>query len=167
MTTLSTDKQTDSIEFTSREEALDVLVQLIKTARREIVFYGATLDPKLFDSIELIELLSEFCRRNHHTKVSFLVDSTQRENASANRLIQLAQRLTSSMEIRVLLPREQETAFQFLLVDEKAYCYFNNKFRYVGHASLTNSRRARELKQLFTELSKKSVIDPNTRRMHL
>lgn len=167
MAELPTESESTLIQFDSRESAQSIALQLVQTARRQICFFGQSLDPVLFDNKEMIECLSEFARRNRNTNVKFVVDNTQTNVANGHRLFPLARRLTSSIHIHTAARQHQNQNHMFLLVDNSTYLYCPNQVRYVGRASLHDALTVRNLKHDFDEIWNHSSVDSNARQIQL
>lgn len=160
---------TDSkvMTFDSRDQAATLASELIDTARQEICFFGPVIDPVLFDNDVAISKLSEFARRSQRTRLRILVHDTQRNVIDSHRLLPLAQRLTSHIQIHTTHPKHQAQRSLFMLVDRRAYLYCPNAERYQGRAEIQAAAFARDLQQQFEELWNHSRPDINTRRLHL
>ncbi len=167
MADLSTENASELIQFDGRESAQSLALQLAQQARREICFFGQSIDPVLFDNSAMIDCLSEFARRNDKTVIKFVVDNTQNNVANGHRLLPLAQRLTSSIHIHSTAPQHKNENQMFMLVDDSAYLYCPNRQRYSGKACLHDVLTVRNLKQDFTEIWNHSNVDINARQIHI
>jgi hypothetical protein len=153
--------------FDSRDQAVLLAEQLIDSARHEICFFGPIIDPVLLDNDAVISKLSEFARRSQHTRLRLVVHDTQKNVIDSHRLLPLAQRLTSHIQIHLSHPKYQDQRSLFLLVDQQAYLYCPNGERYQGRADLQPSAYARELQKQFEEFWSHSRPDTNSRRLHI
>jgi len=167
MAELSTDNPSELIQFDGRESAQSIALQLVQHARREICFVGQNIDANLFDNVAMIECLSQFARRNHKTNIKIVVDNTQVNVANGHRLLPLAQRLTSSIQIHKTAPQHQNENPMFLLIDDSSYLYCSNYLRYTGKACLHDVLTVRNLKQQFNEIWNHSSVDINARQIHI
>jgi len=153
--------------FDSREQAKQVVSDLIDSARREINFFGSNIDHTLFDNNEVIEKLSAFARRNQRTVIRFLVHSTSENSRKGHKLITLSQRLTSSILIHQTESTQRGDNDMFLLVDDRAYAYFKTHHFYQGNADIDNPYQVKKLKQRFDNMWNKSTLDTSVRRLDL
>lgn len=163
---LSTDSNYPLV-FDSREQAKAITAQLIASAKREINFYGSNIDHVLFDNQDVIQLLSDFARRNQRTIIRFLVHSTLENNRQGHQLISLSQRLTSSILIHNTDSTHHTDKDMFLLIDDASYAHFKTHHFYQGDADMNNQATVRKLRQRFDGMWEKSNIDPNIRRLAL
>jgi hypothetical protein len=155
------------ITFDSRDQAALLTAELIEAARQEICFFGPNIDPVLLDNDAVISKLSEFARRSQRTRCRLLVHDTQRNVIDSHRLLPLAQRLTSHIQIHTTHPKHQDQRTLFLVIDRQTYLYCPHAERYQGRVSLQPNAFARELQQQFDELWSHSRPDINTRRLHI
>lgn len=164
---LTTNETNDTIQFSSREQAATLALQLVKLARREICFFGNNIDAVLFDNQAIIDCLSEFARRNHRTSIKFAIHSSTANIQNSHSIIPLAQRLTSSIHIHTSSEQHQDLNQMFLLIDDVAYLHCQLSDSYKGRANLDDRYEVRSLKQTFNEIWNHSVIDSNTRQLNL
>jgi hypothetical protein len=153
--------------FDSRDQAALLAAELIANARQEVCFFGPIIDPVLLDNEIVIARLSEFARRSQRTQVRVVVHDTQKNVIDSHRLLPLAQRLTSHIQIHTTHPKHQDQRCLFLLIDRQTYLYCPNAERYQGRAEMQTAAFARDLQQQFDELWNHSRPDRNTRRLHL
>ena len=157
----------ERLRFDDRDHAYQTALALIKQATRQICFFGASLDPILFDQAEMIALLSRFARRHPQTQIRFVVHSTAKNVADSHRLITLAQRLSSSVHIHISNEQDQTLQHMFLLTDNNGYLYCHNNQSYHGHASFNAPAEVKNLQREFDQLWTGSHPDIHTRRLHL
>ena len=165
--TFSTDNSNQLIRIDNREQVRTLALELAQQARREICFFGNTIDPVLFDDDSFIDCLSEFARRNDKTMVKFLVHSTRTNIQNGHRVIPLAQRLTSSITIRTTAKQHHDLVQMFMLVDTNSYLYCQNYQRYQGRACFYDPAQVRSLKHTFDDMWNHGSVDGSMRRLHL
>lgn len=161
------DTSSERLRVDDREQAYQTALALIKQARKDICFFGANLDPVLFDQPEMIDLLSHFARRHPQTQLRFVVHSTSRNIADSHRLINLAQRLGSSVHIHISSEQDQTLQQMFLLTDSNGYLYCHNNQSYHGHAGFAAAAKVKKLRHEFDQLWAASHPDSHTRRLYL
>jgi hypothetical protein len=86
---------------------------------------------------------------------------------SGNRLIELARRLSSRIQIRRPPVEHRDFAATFLLADDSGYLQRPFHDRYEGTASFNKPDTNRRLKQSFMEVWEHSQPDAEMRRLHL
>lgn len=157
----------NTVTFDSREHAEQHALKLIQQAHQEICFFGPLIDPVLLDNDPVIEQISEFARHSTRSKIRIVVFDTRKNIAQSHRLIPLAQRLTSKIEIRIAKQQHQQLRSLYLLIDSNAALYCPNAERYKGRVETQTSAAVRDMQQLFEEIWNQAKQDINTRRLHL
>jgi hypothetical protein len=155
------------LTFDSRDQAAKLALDLINEARQEICFFGPLIDPVLFDNDAAAEKLSEFARRSPRTRIRIVVNDTQKNVVNSHRLLPLAQKLTSSIDIHIAGSKHRDLRQQYMLVDGKAYLFCPVAERYQGRAEMHAPAAVREMQQDFEEIWNHSKPDINTRRLNL
>lgn len=162
---LSTENNT--VTFDNREHAEQLALELIQQAQQEICFFGPLIDPVLLDNDAIIEQMSAFARHSARGKIRIVVFDTRKNIAQSHRLIPLAQRLTSKIEIRIAKQEHQKLGSMYLLIDGNAYLYCPNAERYQGRADKHAPAAVRDMQQSFDDIWNHAKQDINTRRLHL
>lgn len=157
----------EMVAFDSRDHAAQITSELIDLARQEICIFGPIIDPVLFDNEVTIAKLSEFARRSQRTRLRIVVHDTRKNVIDSHRLLPLAQRLTSHIQIHITHQKHQDQRHQFMLIDGKAYLYCPNAERYQGRAEKDAAGTVRDFQQQFEELWSHSRPDVNTRRLNI
>lgn len=166
---MTTDNPTDDnlIAFDSREQAAQLALELIQSARREICFFGPKIDPVLFDNEAVIDSLSEFSRRSPRTQIRIVAIDTHKNVVNSHQLLPLAQKLTSSIKIHLADRKHRDLRQQFLLIDDTAYLFSPNAERYKGRVEKYAPAVVKEMQQDFEQIWNQSKPDRNTRRLHI
>jgi hypothetical protein len=84
-----------------------------------------------------------------------------------HRLIDLAQRLSSKIEIRKPIAEYADINRTFFVADEAGYVSRPLAERYEGVANFSDRLSARNLVNTFNEVWERSQQDPQLRRLHL
>lgn len=157
----------ESILFDSREQCLFYTLELLQLARRQICFFGPILDPVLLDEPDIIDVLTRFSRAHDKARIKLLIHNSQKNAANGHRLITLAQKLTSSIEIRLTSKPYQSLTQLYLLADDSAYLYCPHHTRYQGRASFNDIAETRQLQQSFDIMWQHGTPDSTLRRLHI
>ncbi len=145
----------------------DASVELVRRARRSVDLFSHQLDPQLYDTSEFVDALRALVVDSRRARVRVLVREVAPLVARGHRLIELAQRLSSFMEIRVPAPEHQDTADAWLVVDRCHYLHRRTGTRHEATAAFDDARRARQLTFRFDEIWARAQPDLNLKRLHL
>lgn len=150
---------------TSTDNRLAAL-QLIRQAQRTLHVFSRDLDPRVFDDVEVSDALSALARRHRSSHVRLLVADVGPAQRNGHRWLELFQRLSSKIDVRVIHDDHQHHPFCFAVADQSGLLYRSNAAEYSGevhfHAPLAcleklkffdevwqMSRPASELRRLF------------------
>ena len=153
--------------FDGRQEAIQVLVQMLSTARRTLCLYSQQLDSHLFDDADVVDALSKFVRAAAPNQLQVLIHSSQLAVARGHRLVELARRLESKIEIR-LVPQDMHSEDRtFLAWDNAGYWLQPDHSKYLGDANDADPVRASRLAGEFERAWQRSASDPELRVLGL
>jgi hypothetical protein len=154
--------ETDRSE-TVRELALAMASQ----AQRTLDIVSRHLDPPLYNTGPFVEAVKELALRGRHSRIRLLVIDPAPLVAGGHRLLELAQRLSTFISLRVPGPDHRQFNEAWLIADSTGYIRRLFSDRYEGTASFADRRYARELTHEFDNLWQHAEPDPNLRRLHL
>lgn len=140
---------------------------LFSQATRIIQIYSKDLDPRVLSNIRLESLILKFIKRSKASKLHILIFDESHLKGVDHRLVNLAQRFTSYLEIR-LIPRDyQENYYGYYLVDKKRILHRNNIERYEAEYAQLPSSLVKEKSKWFDEIWQKSSPASFLRALHL
>lgn len=149
------------------EQVREHALAIAEGASRNLLIISRDLDPPLFDNQPFIDALSALARGHRMAHIRILLQDPGYIIAHGHRLLSLAQRLTTSIEIR--LPGEAHRGFNeaMLIGDQTTYLRRPLADRYEGVVNYNDPRRTRELCNTFDELWTHATPDPQLRSLHL
>ena len=153
--------------FDDRKEALQALIHYLAKPRRTLYLYRQHLDSSLFDNTEVIAELSAFVRKAAPNQLKVLIHSSQLAVARGHRLVELARRLESKIEIRLVpgeLTGEDRT---YLCWDNNGYWLLPDYSSYQGQTSDADPVIASRLAGDFERCWQRSLSDPELRLLGL
>ncbi len=153
--------------LTSSTECQAALLALTSQARRSLLIFSHRLDSKLYDGIEMYDAIRTLATSSRYADVRILVRDTQSLIQQGSRLLQLSQRISSRMQIRVPPVEFQTRNEEFCLIDERGLMYLPNASRYQGEIETNAALRGRQLKQFFDDCWEKSSTPSDLKRLHL
>ena len=152
------------VTFGEEGDCRAALDAVVASARRRLTILSPNLEPALFATQSMLTSVSEFARRAAVTHVQILVEDTRALAEDAHRLLELARRLPSKIEIRRLPDDDVEARPQsFAVADDEAYWVMPDRDAFVGYANRYDRVEARRLAEAFDRLFARSTDDPELR----
>lgn len=148
-------------------ECIAALVECLQEPLRTVQIYSQHLDHALFDKLAVVEALSAFVRRGPPAQLQILIHSSQLMISRGHRLLELARRMDSKIQIR-RVPEDQATDLHTSVVwDERGYWLMPDFREYEGLANLYDPVQASRLAERFDYLWHKGIEDPELRVLRL
>jgi predicted GNAT family N-acyltransferase len=151
-----------------RDEAMAAVATLLADARREIAIYTRDLDPALLDVPPILDAIRRIALSGRGARVRAIVHEPRKAIADGHRLIALAQRLPSLIELRV--PQEEtdrQYASAFVINDRRGYLFRALASRSDGEGSTYAPGRHAQLRQYFDQVWERSVPSEELRQLAL
>lgn len=148
-------------------ELRDATLALLAGARHEVCIYSRDLEPMLYEDAEIVEVIRKLALSGRRAHVRILVQDTTRVARDGHRLVDLAQRLSSSVHIRRVSHEDASYPSAYVLTDGGGYLFrtFGDRFEAVGDVCYPPRRD--ELKRLFDEVWERGESPPELRRLGL
>lgn len=151
----------------SRQDNYDILLEMIKQARHEVVIFSHNLDGQLYDTSEFIDGIRNISLDNSHSMIRILTQELDFIIKHGHRLIELARRLPTSIEIRQANARFDHVNTCFSIVDHKGVILRNDTYRYDAKVDFHDPRMAMELEKQFNEMWEQSEPSMEMHRLHI
>lgn len=160
--------ETDAAFELDRAEALRVaLLDMTGQARRTLDLVSRHLDPVLFDRDDFVDAVKRLVLGSTRAQVRLMVLDTAPVIAQGHRLVALAQRLSSYIQLRVPAPEHREFNEAWLVADRDGYAHRRFSDRFEATVNFHDPRMAVHLTNRFDEIWQRAQPDPNLRRLHL
>lgn len=157
-------------ELLSLESAADhrtVTLAMAQQGARTLHIFTRDLDHAVFDTPEFEEAASRLARDSQYSRIRILVQDSSAAVRRGHRLVGLAQRLSSKIEIRKPVAEYADVNRAFFVADETGYITRQLADRYEAVANFCDRLAARDLVAFFTEVWERSQQDSQLRRLHL
>lgn len=151
--------------LTGRESCQQVAIALVSQARRSLCLWSRDLERRVYDCPEFITAVRLLACRSRFSLVRLLVHDPKAVTQQGHRLLELARRLSSRIELRQVAADYQDYAASFLTVDEMGLILRPSAERYEGFFSFKAPVKAREQNHFFNEVWDKSQPHPEFRRL--
>jgi predicted GNAT family N-acyltransferase len=149
-----------------RLEARAALVDLLTDTRNDFALFTRDLDPGVLDAAEVLEQIKRIALSGRHARVRILLQDPRKAVADGNRLVALARRLPSAIEIRTPIEeQDQQLAAAFLVTDRHGYLYRTLASRHEGEGSTHAPGRHGQLLSLFDQMWERSVPSEELRQL--
>lgn len=136
-------------------------------ACRALDIVTADLEPAIYDQRDLLDAVQRLALASPRTRVRILVRNPQPAVTRGHRLLELARRLPSSIEIRVPALEHADYAAAFFVADATGVVYRVQAERYEATVNFHDPRQARQLLHEVDEMWQVAKPDPNLRRLPL
>lgn len=143
----------------------DASVQVGALARRELALFSRDLEPLLYDRPEFMSVLQALATRSRMSRIRVACIDPGPSVRAGHRLIALAQRFSSYIEVRRASRDHAERPDTFLVADDEALLFRTLVTRYEGYADVHAPLEAREKLRIFEEIWQQSEPDPEFRRL--
>ncbi|MCC7122975.1 MAG: hypothetical protein IT493_15585 [Gammaproteobacteria bacterium] len=143
------------------------LLELAQQATRSIDLVSRHLDPSLLDHDMFAAAVKRLVLGSTRARVRVVVLDPAPLVTHGHRLVALAQRLSSYIELRVPGPEHREFNESWLVADNAGYAHRRFSDRFEATINFNDPRLATHLTNRFDELWHRAQPDPNLRRLHL
>jgi hypothetical protein len=140
---------------------------LAAQAHRAVELFTPDLEPALYDQAPLIDALTRLAVSSPRARVRILAKDLDRATKEGHRLVELARRLSSYVQIRRVHEDYQQDSQSFLLVDDYGLLHRHFSARFEGILSCKAPLEVRRLRALFDEIWDRSEPEADLRRLHL
>jgi hypothetical protein len=145
----------------------DSVAAIASSARRELMIVSGVLEPRLYDQQPFLDGVRRLATSGRRARIRILVAEVERAVGADHRLLELARRLSSFIEIRRLAPDDADTQDHFLLADCRRLLRQQTADARLAQFWPDAPLRGREAARWFDERWQRAVLDPNLRRLWL
>ncbi len=140
---------------------------IIASARQKIQIYSHGLDPRILNNRQIEKKLLDFVKRSRNSRVQILIYDEGLLRGIDHRLVALAQRFTSYVEIRIVPKDFHENPFGFYLVDNRTMIYRSNIERYEAEKLNMPNFMIKDKSKLFHTIWQSSSPASFLRALHI
>lgn len=164
---ISAGVQDDGQRLESIEELTACYIQLIAAARRTVDFYTRDLEPRALDRGEIMRELTALATSGRGRRIRFLVEDTAPALERSHRLIDLSQRLSTAISIRVPAKMHRGYVGAYVVADGRHVVHRDQATMIEGQWMPNRPRKARQLLSHFDEVWEHGAPDPHFRYLGL
>lgn len=142
-------------------------LEIAQLARRQLSIFSRDLEPQVFDTPELLEAVKNLVLSGSRASVRILLIDATRAIHDGHRLVGLARRLSSFVEIRKPHRDYLDMAETFMIADERGLLHRKLASRWEGIVDPNDPMQARDKLKLFNDIWQRSHSDPETRQLRI
>lgn len=157
----------EAVKLSTRAENRDMAARLARQAQRSLEIVSHDLDPMVYDQTEFVEAAKDLALGHSRARIRILVREADALARTGHRLLELAGRLSTFIEVRVPAPEHRDFNQALLIVDGAGYLHRELAERYEGLAHFNDPGRARLFLREFDRMWEVAVPDPNLRRLKI
>jgi predicted GNAT family N-acyltransferase len=149
--------------FSDRPGYVEALKQVAGHSRRTIKIYSPLLTADIFGTLELLKIFSAHCRRSRFTDMQILVLNEKSLVSETHGLRLLYEKIPSSINIRKLVPDDDEIDFREYLVSDDGHMTIRSRSRTIEGELSSNRPSIAKFLTSFDEYWMKSKSIPDLR----
>lgn len=149
--------------FHHPQEARAHTLALLQQARHSINLYSGDLEPWLYNHSSVEQACRQFLLANPRNRMRILLKDCSRAIKEGHRLVALARRLPSNLQIRKLNPHQPIDDSAVLLIDSCGVSLRADADPYNGYALYNDPARLRSRLESFNKAWETSISDADLR----
>jgi len=136
---------------------------MAEQATRQLDIFTYDLDSRVYDKKSFLKAVKELALSTGNARIRILLQNNERVQKEGHRLVGLARKLPSRMEIRRHNPEYIDHGENFMVVDATGYVRRRQHNQYEGEADFNDRRRAESYRDLFGAIWESSEPDSELR----
>jgi hypothetical protein len=154
-------------EVESLTEASAVAQALATQAQRSLLLHTENLEPAIYDESAFLDAVTRLSHAHSQSHIWILIQDARKVVQHGHRLIEIARRMSSSIQIR--RPAEQYRNYHesFLLADGCGYLHRPIAARYEGTANFHDPGKVADFEKYFMEVWERSEPDEEIKRLYI
>ncbi|MCZ6504060.1 MAG: GNAT family N-acetyltransferase [Gammaproteobacteria bacterium] len=149
------------------EDYKNVILEMAKQAITSVRIFSPVLEHKLFDNIELREILSLLARKNRYTHIEILLYDSHRVTRNGHALLDISRKLPSSIKMKIVHPEFRQLNHEYVLVDGAGIVYRRDYEAFDGFANFSDITECSRLGRQFNAAWESGLSDPNLRQLRM
>lgn len=160
-------KDAKTVDIDTSEACRLAAISMARQAVRSIDIYSRQLDPQMYDNQDFCQAVSRLVIGSRRARVRVLVRQVEPIVRRGHRLVGLAQRLSSYIEMRVPAPEFDDYNGAFLIADGAGIIERRLADRFEASVNFNDPRAAHDLVRQFEAMWQTAAPNMNLRRSHL
>lgn len=155
------------IHIESLQQLREVSLQMVQGTFRHLDIVSRSLDPAVYDTPEFVQAVRALALGKRSRVRILLLRPESLLSRGGHRLVELAMRLSSHLEIRKPGPDDEDYNEGLMIVDSRIGIHRPLADRYEGVANFKSPAWAARLSESFERLWQNAEPDPHFRRLML
>jgi len=155
------------IPIDTSQDNLAAVLRLVSQGGRSLDIFSRDLEPRIYDNADFADAVRALAIKTRDMHVRILVIDPDFIIKHGHRLIDLARRLTSHMEIRKLHEDYCNNPEAYLVVDRRGLLHRKVASRYEAIVNFNNPMTATELHNQFSEMWDRSKQYMDFKRLYI
>lgn len=155
------------ITIDTSEDNLAAVLRLVGQGGRSLDIFSRDLEPRIYDNADFADAVRSLAIKTRDMHVRILVIEPDFIIKHGHRLIELARRLTSHMEIRKVHEDYCNNPEAYLVVDKRGLLHRKLASRYEAVVNFNNPMSATELHNQFSEMWDRSKQYMDFKRLYI
>lgn len=153
--------------FSSPEELKTLTSSMVSQASHKVRILSHHLNREIYDYEPIREALSKLARTNARSLIELLIVDEHSVVVSTPRLLELARRLPSSIQLKVINKAYPYDESAMVLVDRCGVIYQKEHSIYEGFANFNSAGRNKQLSEIFDQLWNHAQESQELRQLRL
>lgn len=158
-------KTSQEVRLETRRHNRKIAAHMAGQGRKILRIFTRELDPSIYDQKEFVAAAKSLAIYSRFSRIEILAFESRKIAQRGHRLVDLARKLSSSIEIRKPEKRFESHLSAFMTVDAVGYIYRKLDDRFEGICNYHDPLRVKELDKLFAEIWQYSQVDTEMRRL--
>ena len=155
------------IVIDSSEDNQTAAIRLVAQGSRSLDIFSRDLEARIFDNMEFADAVRALAVKTRDMHVRILVIDPDPIIKRGHRLVELARRLTSHLEIRKVHEDYCNNPESYLVVDNRGLLHRKLASRYEAVVNFNNPMTATELHHQFSEMWERSKQYMDFKRLYI
>ena len=156
-------KSTEIIPLRDAEGFRRISRLMAEQATRQLDIFTYDLDTRVYDRKPFLKALKALALSTGNARIRILLQNNERVQKEGHRLVDLARKLPSRIEIRRHNPEFIDHGENFMVVDATGYVRRRQHNQYEGEADFNDRRKAESYRDLFSAIWECSEPDSELR----
>lgn len=141
--------------------------KMLGDCRRKLQILSDTLDENIYGHSSVVDAISQLARSGHQVDIQILVRDFRPAIESGHKLLRLAQRLSSKIQLKKMTQQPQDTDMAFMICDMSGLVFQNDKAVYKGFANYKAAPEIKSLREEFIYLWERAEVEKELLLLHI